>query len=226
MAEGTLWQPENYNNMGFEYEKVYGNDPDLVRILKDWLKLLPKEGRILDNGSGTGKPVARTIVDSGRDVKGIDYSDTMVALSSKQVPEGEFEHVSMLDYQTKEEYAGIVASLSLFERSRKELEHMAKSWFQWLRPGGYLLINMLAAEDCDAVKPEMYDADGLFASGIKWRFLGEILLVGFFTTEGWKKLLEGAGLEVVRTEKVTFAPPAHCFVEPRLYISARKPKDA
>ena len=224
MEEGTHWEADNYNNMGIQYQKVYGDDPDLVRILKSWLDGLPKNSHILDCGSGTGKPVARTIVDSGHQVHGIDYSATMIDVSSKQVPEGEFELVSMLDYKPREQYDGIVASLSLFERSRTELEAMAHNWFQWLKPGGSLLINMLAAEDCKAATPETYDADGLFAGGIKWLFLGEILLVGLFTREGWKVTLEKGGLQIVRTEEATFTPPAECYVEPRYYITAKKPE--
>ena len=223
MDDGTEWQAEQYNDMGISYEKVYSNDPDLIRILQDWLSTLPKKGRILDCGPGTGKPVARAIADSGRHVHGIDWSATMVELCRKQVPEGEFEHVSMLDYKPKEPYDGIVASLSLFERTREELIKMSHNWFKWLKPGGSILINMLGADDCEAATPETYDADGLFASGIKWRFLGQILLTNLFTKEGWKRLLEGAGLEIVKTEEVTFQPPADCYLEPRFYIIARKP---
>ena len=224
MEEGTLYKQEQYNSIGLKYQEVYSNDPDLIRFLKDWLHLLPDKAHILDCGSGTGKPVARTIVDTGYHVHGIDFSSNMIDLARKQVPEGTFELVSMLDYHPKAPFDGVVASLSLFERSREELITMSHKWFQWLKPGGYLLINMMAGEECDKYVPLTYDADGMYVHGSKWLFLGDMLQVGMFTRKGWRTLLEGAGFEIFRTEDAMFVPPAECYPEARYYIVGKKPE--
>lgn len=206
-----------------KYEAAFGHDPALSNMIQKYLHEFPSSASVLDCGSGTGKPVAAAIAESGRHVHGIDMSAGMVSLSRKAVPKGSFEVANMLEYVPTVSYDGVVASLSIFELTRQELESMAHKWFQWLKPGGLLLIVTFPAEVCGQVKAGNYDADGECASKVEWRFMGNTVLITLFTRAGWKVLLEKAGFEILSVEEDLFTPAAaDCDQEPRYYIIARK----
>lgn len=213
-----------WTDLGMKYEAAFGHDTGLLNVVQKYLNMLPISAQILDCGSGTGRPVAKAIAESGRHVHGIDMSSGMVSLSRKAVPSGTFEVANMLEYAPTLCYDGAVASLSIFELTRQELTTMAHKWCQWLKPGGLLLISTFAAEDCVQAKAENYDADGMCANKVEWKFMGNKVLITLFTETGWKAVLEKAGLEVVHTEKDLFNVPADADSdpEPRYYIIAKK----
>ena len=154
--EAIVPNEEFYDQIGIEYEKAFSHNAGLHQIMKKFIGLLPEDAHVLDCGCGTGKPVSQMVAGSGRIISGIDLSQIMVDLSSKQVPSGSFERFNMLDYTLGEPRDGVVAMLSLFELTRQEITSMSYKWFDWLRPGGYLLLGVFGAEDCNPA-PEMYD---------------------------------------------------------------------
>ena len=56
---------------------------------------LPEKGKVLDLGCGTGLPYARSLVEKGFDIVGVDLSEDMVKVASKNVPEASFVQLSM-----------------------------------------------------------------------------------------------------------------------------------
>ena len=222
--EPVNFDDEFWTDLGLKYEAAYGHDTGLRNIVQTYLTKLPVSANILDCGCGTGKPVAKAIADSGRHIHGIDMSDGMASLSRKAVPSGTFEVANMLDYTPSVSYDGVVASLSIFELSRQETIMMSQKWFQWLKPGGLLLISTFDTDDCPQVKSRNYDADGQCATKVEWGFMGNNVVITLFTKTGWKGLLEQAGFRIVHTEKDLFTPPAaaDCEPEPRYYIIAKK----
>ena len=212
-----------WTDLGMKYEAAFGHDPVYHAVIQKYLHKFPTSARVLDCGSGTGKPVAAAIAESGRHVHGIDMSAGMVSLSRKAVPRGSFEIANMLEYTPSVSYDGVVASLSIFELSRQELTSMAQKWSQWLKPGGLLLISTFPAEVCSQVKAGNYDADGECANMVEWRFMGNTVLITLLTRAGWKALLEKTGFEIVHAEEDLFTPAAaECDEEPRYYITAKK----
>ncbi|KAI4166129.1 MAG: hypothetical protein LQ342_000015 [Letrouitia transgressa] len=224
--EAIIPRDDFYNKIGKDYENAFSHDPGLRKIVERFLGLCPVTARILDCGCGTGKPVSYMVAETGRPLHGIDFSQTMIQLSRQQVPQGNFEHCSMLDYSppSPEYFGGIIAMLSLFELPRSQLELMAGNFFKWIQPGGYLLIGTFGAEDC-GTQPELYHSDGQCASGIVFTFMAQKVSITVFTKSGWNKLLEGAGFEIIHTEMDRFSPSAEavCDEEPHYYVIARKP---
>ena len=225
MEKSQLLNPgdEFFDQLGMQYEEAFGHDTGLHRIIQTFLGLLPLNVRVLDCGCGTGKPVGYAIANSGRQIHGIDLSQTMVELSQKQVPSGSFQKANMLHYTPADQFDGVVAMFSLFVLNREELTSMASKWFQWLRPNGLLLIGVIGADDCETT-PEMYDADGKCASGIGYTFMNHRVSITVFTKAGWIGLLEGVGFEIVHTESDFFSPPPTAVSDDEMhfFIIARK----
>ena len=226
LSNANITSKEFFDQAGIQYEEAFGHDPGLQRVVERFIGLLSDHARVLDCGCGTGKPVAKMIAESGRQVHGIDLSQTMVELSSKQVPTGSFEKANMLDYTPAERMDGVIASLSMFELTREQITSMAQKWFLWLRPNGYLLICMFGADDFKTPL-ERYDSDGLFARDIPFTFMNHQVFMNLFTKAGWNNMLKEEGFDVVYTETDIFTPPQAAVSddEPHYFIIARRPSD-
>lgn len=223
---GAVIQPQDfYSELGKRYEDNFGHNPGLRKAVQRFLSLVPSNATVLDVGCGTGKPVSFMIAESGRRPYGIDFSPVMVELSKKQVPQGTFQQYNMLHFApSPASFGSATAVLSLFELSRAELTLMAERLFQWIQPGGFLLIGVIGAEDARA-KPEQYDEDGECAHGIEGTFMAHLSIITLFTKPGWNKLLEGVGFEIVYTEADTFNPPSSARCDDGLYyyVIAKRP---
>lgn len=223
-SEARAVDAQFWSDLGMKYEEAYGHDNCLVKVVQKWLSLLPSAASVLECGCGTGKPIARTIADGGYRYHGIDLASGMVALCQKQVPEGSYKVVNMLDYAPKVDYDGVVASLSHFELSPQEHVEMARKWFQWLRPGGFMLVSTIDGEGYAA---KSFDPETGSASGIETIFLGNKIIITMYTQKGWRKLLQDAGFQIVHTENDLLKPKANDTPdEPRYYIIAKKPAPA
>ena len=216
-----------YDDLSKRYEENFGHNAGLQRNVTRFLTLLPSDAQVLDCGSGTGKPVCHMVAETGRPTHGIDTSKNMIELSRNQVPQATFELANMLEYSPPPaSFGGITATLSLFELSRAELETVIGKWFEWLQPGGYLLIAVIGAEDVPGITREMYDEDGSCVSGAEWTFMGHKVFITLFTKRGWDALLEGKGFEIVERETDLFCPPkeARCDDEMHYFVIAKKPR--
>ena len=213
--------PQFYDKLGMNYHEIYSNDPGLISSVKKFISKLPTNASVIECGPGTGI-VAKTLVDGGCRLLGIDMSQGMVAICRKRVPGGTFEVANMLKYEAPESsYDGAVASLSIFEISKEELIIMTKKWGRWVKPGGFLFI-----ATCDPAEwgtpAEAFDADGC-ATEQEAKFVDTSVLTTLFNREGWKKLLARGGFEVVEIVFDRFQPNIKDFpIEPRLYYIARK----
>jgi len=221
----TLINPaaDFYSALGMKYEESYGHDEGLINFVSGSLQLLPPDATVLDIGSGTGIPTSKMVVSSGRKLHGIDFSPVMVELSKKQVPRGTFEVINMLEFEPAAPFDGAFAVFSLFHLSREEMTEVAEKWSRWIKPGGYIFIGTMVAEDFPT-EPYMFDEDGQCARDIEHTFMGKQTSNLLYTKDGWERLLQKVGFEVVKTEMVPFqAPPeAECDSEPHYYITARK----
>src|SRR3954464_2283296 len=76
------------------YERhAHAWDRDRGRVLgveKTWLDrftaLLPQGASILDLGCGSGEPIARSLIQSGFEVAGVDASPTLISLCRDRFP--------------------------------------------------------------------------------------------------------------------------------------------
>ena len=100
-----------WNHAAKSYDK---EDHGKIHTLFNYFcALLPKNGYILDLGSGTGIPYSKIFIEKGFHVLGIDLSSEMIEIARKNVPEANFKEISMTDINYKEKFDGIFSSYSM-----------------------------------------------------------------------------------------------------------------
>ncbi len=103
---------------------------------------LPKEGGVLDLGSGTGIPYAKLLIDKGFNVIGIDVSAEMIKIARKNVPNAKFEEMSMTNLNYKEKFDGIFSSYSMLLLNPQLFKETAKRIVQALKKGGFFYLSL------------------------------------------------------------------------------------
>ncbi|MER7056949.1 MULTISPECIES: class I SAM-dependent methyltransferase [unclassified Streptomyces] len=197
-----------FDALGAEYEKAFAGSKTHRRSL-DWLlgRLAPGS-RVLDVGSGTGRPTAETLADAGHEVLGVDVSPVMVDLASRQVPAATFRCADIRDVPlTDGSFDAVCVYFSLLQLDRREQADLVRRLVRVLRPQGYLVL---------ATVP--LDVEGVDAT-----FMGQPVRVTSFTAQDLAAMAEEAGLEVLAQEASLFTP-AHpdARSEPHLFLHCRR----
>lgn len=115
--------------------------------LDRFLLAVPKNGQILDLGCGAGEPIARYLIDKGRQLTGADVSERMIALARTRFPRHRWIRADMRTLTLDERFHGVIAWDSLFHLRPEEQAEMVAKAAGWLAPGGALLFNTGSARD-------------------------------------------------------------------------------
>ncbi|MER5866196.1 methyltransferase domain-containing protein [Kitasatospora sp. NPDC002040] len=198
-----------FDALGLVYEDTYARLPEQLAAI-DWLLArLPASARVMDIGSGTGRPTAERIAAAGHRVTGYDVSQTMVDLARTQVPDACFE---LADVRTLPDAAGqwdaITAFFPLLQMPRTDLDATLARIADWLAPGGLFVF---------ATVP--FDAED---TPIEW--MGHTIHATSYPAEVYPRLLRAAGLDVVHEQLSVFHPDFPGMgAEEHLFLYARKP---
>jgi SAM-dependent methyltransferase len=107
-----------------------------------FIALASAGGHVLDLGCGPGKPIARSLLDLGYRVTGVDASREMLRLARENCPDAQLIHGDMINLDLPGPYDGIVAWDSLFHVPRLHHESLFKSFHGWLAPNAPLLLSV------------------------------------------------------------------------------------
>ncbi|UCH57603.1 MAG: class I SAM-dependent methyltransferase [Candidatus Bathyarchaeota archaeon] len=112
-------------------------------LFSEFLDSVTPGGRVLDVGSGTGEPYARTLVENGFDVLGIDVAPRMVEIARGRVPEAEFVELSMTEMEFRGEFDGVLAVFTMLLLDPPRFWDVSRRVAESLREGGvfYLVLN-------------------------------------------------------------------------------------
>lgn len=200
-----------FDALGAEYEKAFAHAPAHVAALEWLIERLPPAARVLDVGSGTGRPTAATLVAAGHSVLGVDISPVMVELAARQVPQAEFRHADIRELPLPaESFDGVCVFFSLLQMSRPEQSALLRRLTGTLKPGGHLVLATVAAdvEDMEVV------------------FMGRPVRATSFAEEDVVAAVEEAGLTVLARQHATFTPDhPEAAPEPHLFLHCRRDAD-
>ncbi|MYS87322.1 class I SAM-dependent DNA methyltransferase [Embleya scabrispora] len=197
-----------FDAVGAGYETAFADLPEQLAAL-DWLIAeLGPGSKVLDIGSGTGRPTAERLVAAGHRVTGIDVSATMVELARERVPGATFEQLDARDLVDDDgAWDAVCAFFAFLQLPRADLDAQLDRLGARLAPGGLLAFATVPAE----------------ADGVEIEWLGHRARVTSHGAEELLVRLRAAGLEMVHHGVSVFQPnhPA-AGPEEQLFVHARK----
>ncbi|MFE6612546.1 class I SAM-dependent DNA methyltransferase [Amycolatopsis sp. NPDC057786] len=201
---------ELFDAIGSAYDDVFGRAPVVDRALRHLLDSLPPSSRVLDIGSGTGRPVAEDLSSAGHRVTGLDVSPVMIDLAREQVPAATFVQADVREWTSpSESWEAVCAFFPFLQMPRKDTEAVLADIGRWLVPGGLFAL-VTVPRDAEEMPAE---------------FFGHNFRVTSFAPDDLVRRVEAAGLEITGTHSEVFTadepgtPP-----EEHLLILARRPE--
>jgi ubiquinone/menaquinone biosynthesis C-methylase UbiE len=142
MTEKESLVKKGYDKIAEEYQ-ADRHGFDHVKELEEFASLLPKNAKVLDVGCGAGIPVAKFLVDSGFEVVGVDFSENMLRLARKNMPQTSFirKDMTKLDFADNS-FDGLTAFYSIIHVPREKHSLLFKSFNRILKPNGIMLACM------------------------------------------------------------------------------------
>lgn len=146
-----------WNNIAAKYEKYRPKWLEEPSILFDYFcsKLIPGS-YILDIGSGTGLPYAKSLTEHGFKVLGIDISEDMIEISKKNVPKAQFERISMTEINYYNKFDGALSSFSMLMLNPIQFRDVAKRIIKAIKKNGLFYLSLNEPwEECIDVDKEV-----------------------------------------------------------------------
>jgi len=108
--------------------------------LLDFIKLIPRGGRVLDVGCAGGRD-CEVLVQKGLEVVGIDLVAAFLKEAEKLAPRARFVKMDLLDLRFPANYFDAIwANAVLHHFSKKDLPAIFKDFYKVLKPGGKLYV--------------------------------------------------------------------------------------
>lgn len=197
-----------FDTLGAEYERAFAGSPAHRESLERLLADLAPASRVLDVGSGTGRPTAQTLTDAGHRVLGVDVSPVMTALAARQVPAAEFRCADVRDLPLPEGgFDAVCVYFSLLQMERGEQVDLLERLVRSVRPGGVLVAATVPVD----------------VAGVDAVFMGQPVRVSSFGAEEFTTLITRAGVAVEWERSALFTPDHPVGApEPHLFLHGRR----
>jgi len=133
---------KGYNKIAVEYQ-ADRHTLDNMKELEELASFLPKGAKVLDAGCGAGVPATKFLADSGFEVVGIDFSENMLKLARKNVPNATFirKDMTKLDFADNS-FDGLTALYSIIHVPREKHALLFESFHKILKSEGIMLVCM------------------------------------------------------------------------------------
>jgi len=175
---------QGYDQVADKYAHLEdGTEWPRMRWVRKMLSYLSPGSSVLDLGCGSGVP-ADVEISKEHLVTGVDISIAQVSLAQQNIPKGIFIHgdAGTVEFQASS-FDAVVSFYTLEHIPRGEHEVILQRIYQWLKPGGMLLISMEAGDD-----------EGFFG---EW--LGVPMYMSCFDPATMDQLVQGSGFELLES---------------------------
>ena len=146
-----------YNHIASKYHRRYKQYSEfLLRSSREFIKLLPKNAKILDVGCGPGRD-AKFFLNQGFEVVAIDFSNEMLKIAKKVAPKVKFIRSDFRNLKLpKNSFDGIWSYFSLLHLKRGEMHSLLSSLNKILKNNGILFIATQEGKG-EVIEPENLD---------------------------------------------------------------------
>lgn len=207
-AERRAAQAWAFDRIGERYAEAFPHKEGQLAAGAWLTERLAPASRVLDVGCGTGVPTARSLADAGHRVTGIDISEGMLRIARREVPEGEFHLLDVMDLDASfGEFAAVVAFFALLMLPRAEIPMALERLRDRLEPGGHLLLSMVEADVDD----------------VPIHFLGSPVWVTGYIRDDLCSVVAEAGFEILDLRHLSYAPAStEVAPEVQLFLYCRR----
>jgi 2-polyprenyl-3-methyl-5-hydroxy-6-metoxy-1,4-benzoquinol methylase len=131
---------ETYNRIGENWNVDHANDVWWIEGTDAFIQSLPQGAHVLDVGCATGLK-SKYLIEHGFQVHGIDIADTFIEIAKREVPEGSFQELSMMDLDSlTDTFDGVFAQASLLHIPKKDAGEAVQKMARRLVSQGILYI--------------------------------------------------------------------------------------
>ncbi len=113
-----------YSRHARQWDEARGDHLREGPWLERFIALLPPGGTVLDLGCGSGRPIARHLIDKGFAVTGLDSAPELIELCRERLPGGEWLVGDMRGLALDRRFDGLLAWHSLFHLTPTDQEAM------------------------------------------------------------------------------------------------------
>lgn len=148
---------ETYNKIAENWQKDHSGDGWWMPGVDAFISRLPSHALVWDAGCGAGVK-SKYLAGKGLHVIGTDFSEKMVELASREVPEAEFFVSDIREPKNVTGgFDGVFLQAVLLHIPKKDAQEVVGKLLQKLKPGGYIYIAVKEkrpGEPDEAIKTE------------------------------------------------------------------------
>jgi len=128
-----------YNKIASWYIKNRNTTLIEKKYLDEFIAYIPQQGKVLDLGCGTGKPILEYLLSKNIQATGVDASSSMIEIARTNCPLAEFMVQDMRLLNLAKKFDGILLWHSLFHLPAADQPVVFNILAQHLKPNGVLL---------------------------------------------------------------------------------------
>jgi len=128
-----------WNEIGSRAAPEEIKDDQFRKMFELFCKKLPKKAKVLDIGCGPGRLI-KELSKRGFEVTGIDFSEKMLELARKKVPDAKYMEISMTDIEFQNEFDGMISSFSMLCLDPENFKKTARKISNGLKKNGLFLL--------------------------------------------------------------------------------------
>ena len=129
-----------YNRIAQDWDADHKNDDWWIEGLGAFVSLLHPGATVLDVGCGSGVK-SEVLIKKGLRVTGMDFSENLLAIAKRRLPEEKFLLVDLYDLSNlNEKFDAIFAQAVLLHIPKKDVRKIIHSLKEKLIPGGYFYV--------------------------------------------------------------------------------------